>query len=583
MQSINYQVIKDAATLEQVLALLAAETHIGIDTETTGLDAFTSQVRLIQMANRSQAFIVDLFKTPALIEPIKEFLTTSKVGKVFHNAKFDLKMLKQNFGIELNDHVYDTMLASRVLGGGKEGDSHSLAACVKRQLGIELDKTEQISNWRDELSEQQLRYAAFDALITLKLFEKLWPQLEAAELQAVAQLEFDVVPPLVAMELAGILLDAKKWSQLSDKMGVALEEVKSKLLQALEPGSLQMSLFGEADINLDSPAQVLSALQKLGIPVLNTNSNHLQPFAAEFPVIEMLLEYRSLQKAHSSYGQNILKFINPVTGRIHAEFRQIGTPTGRFSCQEPNLQQIPSSADYRSCFIAPPGRVLIIADYSQIELRILADWANDQVLMEAFEMGADLHISTAAQMFGMAPQEVKSEHRAAAKQLNYGIIYGMGAQGLANRIHSTLHDAERLIDKYFATYRGVAQWLRKAAEMAVKTGAVRTRLGRLMLIEFDKDNPASLSGAQRLGKNMPIQGTSADITKRAMMLLHRTLAGTTTRLINNVHDELVFEVDVTNAQAIAAIVEEQMVLAGREFIHNVPVKIDVKISDSWLK
>lgn len=579
---IEYQIIASESDLTRALTELMRQPAIGVDTETTGLDPYLSRLRLIQLATPARAYIIDLFQTPHLGDALKQLFATAIPRKVFHNAKFDLKMLKYHLGIEVNS-IFDTMIASQLISGGREGENHSLASATQKYINTNLDKTEQRSDWGGELTENQLVYAANDALIVLKLYEEQLKRLHTLGLLETAELEFESIASIAEMELAGILLNADRWRAIVKEIEAKHVEMASKLRQMLEPGALQMSLFGESKINLDSPAQILDTLKRLGVPVQGTRSVHLYPFAREFPVVEQLLEYRSLQKALTSYGEGMLKFIHPKTGRIHADFRQIGTPTGRLSCHDPNIQQIPSSADYRSCFVAPTDRKLIIADYSQIELRILADWSGDKVLMDAFHSGADLHRVTASQMFGLPFEAVTPELRAAAKGLNYGIVYGMGAQGLSMRIQSPLKEAEQLIDRYFATYNGVARWLRSAGETAINKGQCRTRLGRLMVIDFDREDHSSVAAAVRLGKNMPIQGTSADITKRAMMLVHRAFAGSSARMVNNIHDEFVIEADACEAETIAERLRAEMVKAGAEFIRNIPVIVDVKISDAWLK
>ncbi|MBL8195938.1 MAG: hypothetical protein JNM06_19250 [Blastocatellia bacterium] len=576
------KIIKTLAELKLALEILRQSEAIGLDTETTGLDPYTSKLRLIQLSNTKQAFIIDLFKTPTLAQELKGLFLAETPIKVLHNAKFDLKMIKHHLGLTIKS-IFDTMLASKLISGGREGQSHSLAQTALRFLNIGVDKTEQTSNWAENLSESQIEYAANDSLITCQLYKVQLLKLCELGILETAELEFDSIEAIADMELAGVLLDAKHWQAIVAETERKHAAVASVLRQALEPVDLQMSLFGESNINLDSPSQVQEALKRLGIPLIDTKSVNLHHLSQEFPILEQLLEYRSLQKALSSYGLGMLKFIHPITGRIHASFFQIGTPTGRLSCHEPNLQQIPHTADYRSCFIAAPGHKLIIADYSQIELRILADWADDKVLIKAFCSGADLHCITASQMFNIPLSAVSPEHRAAAKQLNYGIIYGMGAQGLSNRINRPFAESERLIERYFNTYSGVANWLKKAGQTALETRESRTRLGRLMYVDFDSDDPTSQSATIRLGKNMPIQGTSADISKRAMMLLHKALANKPAKLINNIHDELVLEVVSEQAEELAKEIEKEMVTAGQEFIHNVPVVVDIKISSNWVK
>jgi DNA polymerase I len=390
--------------------------------------------------------------------------------------------------------------------------------------------------------------------------------------------------PLSAMELAGMALDADCWRALVVNLERAHELLSDELKRMLAAGIPQLMLFGEPpNINLDSPTQVIDALANMGIKVEGTRSWQLQPLSRQHPAIEKLLEYRSVQKLLSSYGLALLEHINPFTGRIHADFRQLGATGGRMSCSDPNLQQVPNTPEYRSCFRAPIGRKLIIADYSQIELRILADWSQDTALVKALMSGEDLHCVTASQMLGIALEQVTKDQRAAAKQLNYGIMYGLGAQGLGARIGCSLEEAESLLRKYFDAYSGVATFLRDAADRAVGDRESRTRSGRLIYFSFDANDRSQVGATQRLGKNAPIQGSSADITKRALALLYKALKQTDAKIVNCIHDEIVVEVAEGSADECAAILDREMVAAAREFIRSVPVAVDTVVADSWLK
>lgn len=582
MTNSTYQIIASPQQLDAAIQLLSQQVAIGVDTETTGLDPYLSRVRLIQLATSKESFIIDLFQSPELILGLTQLLQAPTPIKIFHNAKFDLKMLQHHFGLVVNP-VFDTMLASQIITNGQEGESHSLAATVSRFLGMTLDKSAQRSDWSQELTPAQLQYAANDAQILVPLYQAQERQLQSLALNAVAQLEFECVSSLVDMELAGILLDKGQWQAIADRVAEQHQKVANELRCALEPADLQMSLFGESTINLDSPEQIHSHLQRLGIPVLGTRNAQLQPWAEEFPVVKQLLEYRHLQKALTSYGMGMLKFIHPITGRVHADFRQIGTPTGRLSCHDPNIQQIPSSVDYRSCFIAPPGYQLIIADYSQIELRILADWSEDTQMIAALLAGDDLHRQTASHVFQIPVESVTYQQRAAAKQLNYGIVYGMGAAGLARFLSCTLSEAEAFINRYFSTYPGVAQWLENAGKQAVAHRRVYTRLGRLIYLNFDDTQVGVIATLIRVGKNLPIQGTSADIIKEAMILLRKSLLGTSARLVNSIHDELVVEVREDEADLIGERVQSAMKLAAQRWLTKVSVGVDIKIAHAWLK
>ncbi|MBC7898798.1 MAG: hypothetical protein H7070_01985, partial [Saprospiraceae bacterium] len=314
-----------------------------------------------------------------------------------------------------------------------------------------------------------------------------------------------------------------------------------------------------------------------------TRAWQLQPLAADYPVVAKLLEYRGVAKSLTSFGENILEFIEPKTGRIHADFRQIGAPTGRFSCSNPNLQQIPHDEQYRRCFVPPEGRKLIIADYSQIELRILAEFSDDENFINAFVSGLDFHTITAAQVFGAKPEDITDEQRSFAKRLNFGIVYGIGASRFALMTGLGQTAAENTMRKYFGTFRGLDKYLRESGNKVVAERQARTASGRMMRLRFDENDRQQVGGARRNGINMPIQGTSADILKRAMRLLHDQISDTSAKLVNIVHDEIIVECDAAEATDIAAKLEKAMCSAGEEYVKKVPVKVDVHIADEWAK
>jgi DNA polymerase I-like protein with 3'-5' exonuclease and polymerase domains len=578
-----YTIVTTEAALKAAIGAISHEPVIGIDTETTGLDPLRSRVRLLQIATPKETFVFDLFRVPAARNPaIHEVLREPAKIKVFHNGKFDVGMMLRHFGVEVRG-IFDTLLASRLIEAGRGDVSHSLAAVCQKHLSVEIDKTLQSSNWAGTLTTDQYRYAATDAAVLLPLRAALRKQLIDLDMVGVAKLEFDCVLPIAAMEIAGMPLDVQCWQALVADVEKAHEKLSVELKQLLAAGVPQLTLFGEPEINLESPAQITEALANLGINVDTTRSWQLQALANEHAVIAVLLEYRAVQKALSSYGRPMLEQVHPVTGRIHAHFHQIGASGGRMSCSDPNLQQVPNTPEYRACFKAPPGMRLITADYSQIELRILADWSQDTALVKALMSGEDLHRITASRMLGVPLEQVSKDQRAAAKQLNYGILYGLGAQGLASRIDCSIERAEELIKKYFALYRGVDAWLREAADRAVGDRENRTRSGRLIRFDYDPTDRTQVAATARYGKNAPIQGSSADITKRALTLLHDAIKPFDARIVNCVHDEIVVEAPEDRAAECAQTVEHVMVAAAREFISSVPVTVDVSVGDAWLK
>jgi len=593
----NFNVIKTADELRKVVGSFAGQPAIGLDTETTELDPYTGRLRLIQLAGQDGVHIIDvdafaksgngkLTHNEALL-PLKRLLEAPRPIKIAHNAKFDAKFIKHNLGVDIVG-LFDTLLASQLISAGDIEERHGLDTVASRYLNESVDKTERLSNWSFELSEAQLQYAARDAAVLLPLREKLIDRLKAEALIKCAQLEFECVMPVADIELAGFYMHKDRWLEQLAIVEKRRGELAEELQVILAEESSQGSLFGgpqRDDINLDSHQQLTHALERLGIPVPDSTRNwKLQPLAVAYPVIAILLEYRTVQKALTSYGQNMIELINPATGRLHADFRQIGAPTGRFSCTNPNIQQVPHATEYRRCFSGyPTGRRLVIADYSQIELRILAEFSGDRGFIDAFNSGADLHRVTAAQVFNVPLDQVSKDQRDFAKRLNFGVVYGIGAQRFSIMTGLSVPEAENVLRKYFATYRGLDNYLREAANRAVNERQARTASGRLVRFRYDENDRQQISMTQRNGKNTPIQGTSADILKRALSLLKDELRDTSARIVNIIHDEIVVEADADEAEEIVGKVEHAMCAAGEEYLKTVPVKVETEIADEWIK
>jgi DNA polymerase I-like protein with 3'-5' exonuclease and polymerase domains len=593
MIATDYQLITTAGELRAAVDDMRQHPVIGFDTETTSLDPYRGRLRLIQLAAPDGVRIIDLdrfadgdVKKSEALAPLRELLSAARPVKIAHNAKFDAKWIKHTLGVEIGG-LFDTLLASQLISAGDTDERHGLEAVASRYLNETVDKAEQLSDWSGELSEAQLEYAARDASVLPALREKQLAKLKADALLKCAQLEFECVLPVAALELAGIYLDKERWREQLAVVEKKRAELAETLQDMLAEESMQGSLFGgptRVALNIDSHVQLTKALKRRGIEVPDGTRNwKLQPLAEKHIEIKTLLEYRTVQKALTSYGENILNEISPVTGRIHADFRQIGAPTGRFACTNPNIQQVPHSIEYRRCFRAPEGRKLIISDYSQIELRILADFTGDQGFVEAFNSGADLHKVTAAQVFNTPLESVTKVQRDFAKRLNFGVVYGIGAQRFSMMTGLTLTDAEDILRRYFATYRQLDTWLRDAAQRAVRERTARTASGRLARFRFDSEDRQAVSLAQRNGKNTPIQGSSADILKRALRLLHDELRDTSACIVNIVHDEIVVEADANETDAIAKKVEDAMCKAGEEYVRKVPVKVETEVSDEWVK
>jgi DNA polymerase I-like protein with 3'-5' exonuclease and polymerase domains len=596
----NYQVIKTEETLRKAIESLSAQQAVGLDTETTELDPYTGRLRLIQLATPGGVHIIDLdafgdssnggngdLRKNNALAPLRDLLSAPRPIKIAHNAKFDAKFIKHTLGASLGG-VFDTLLASQLIGAGDIEERHGLETVASRYLNESVDKTERLSNWNFELSEAQLEYAARDAAILVPLREKLIERLRSDSLVNCAQLEFECIMTVADIELTGFYMHKDRWLEQLAIVEKRRAQLADELQDVLAEESLQGTLFGgpqRDEINLDSHQQLTQALERLGIPVPDSTRNwKLQPLAIEYPVIATLLEYRTVQKALTSYGQNMIDLINPITRRLHADFRQIGAPTGRFSCTNPNIQQVPHAVEYRRCFSGhPQGRKLVIADYSQIELRILAEFSGDQGFISAFNSGADLHRVTAAEVFNVSLDQVTKEQRDFAKRLNFGVVYGIGAQRFSMMTGLSVPDAEGVLRKYFATYRGLDIYLHEAADRAVRERQARTGSGRLVRFRFDEKDRQQISMTKRNGKNTPIQGTSADILKRALRLLKDELRDTNAQIVNIIHDEIVVEADANEAEEVAQRVERAMCAAGEEYLKTVPVKVETEIADEWVK
>ena len=593
----NYKLIKNEEELRKAVESLSAHQVIGLDTETTELDPYFGRLRLVQLATPSGVHIIDLdafgdrgngnlHETNALA-PLRELLSAPRPIKIAHNAKFDAKFIKHTLGVDLGG-IFDTLLASQLIGAGDIEERHGLEAVASRYLNESVDKTERLSNWNFELSDAQLEYAARDAAVLVPLREKLIERLRSDSLIQCAQLEFECVMTVADMELTGFFMHKDRWLEQLAIVEKRRGQLAGELQDVLAEESNQGTLFGgpqRDEINLDSHQQLTKALERLGISVPDSTRNwKLQPLAAEYPVIATLLEYRTVQKALTSYGQNMIDLINPTTHRLHADFRQIGAPTGRFSCTNPNIQQVPHAVEYRRCFSGhPEGRKLVIADYSQIELRILAEFSGDRGFINAFNSGADLHRVTAAEVFNVSADQVTREQRDFAKRLNFGVVYGIGAQRFSIMTGSSVAEAENILRKYFATYRGLDTYLHEAADRAVRDRQARTGSGRLVRFRYDEQDRQQISMTKRNGKNTPIQGTSADILKRALRLLKDELRGTNAQIVNIIHDEIVVEADTDEAEEVARKVERAMCAAGEEYVKTVPVKVETEIADEWVK
>ncbi|MBN1624031.1 MAG: bifunctional 3'-5' exonuclease/DNA polymerase, partial [Clostridia bacterium] len=550
-----------------------------IDTETTGLDPFNDRLRLIQIASfGNPVYIIDYWKCTSQDKAVlKQLLLTSSV-KVFQNAKFDINFLKSE-GLALDGPIFDTMLAARLLRTPKGPSGYSLAAISEFFLGETLPKEEQTSDFSGELRTEQLKYAARDASILLELRSVMVPALKANNLVEIAGIEFNCTKAIADIEYRGISIDMQKWADLTQKTKNILVEAEKNLMTYAGNTMIQPDFFGNetaVGINLNSNQDILDLLEKNGVNVPDTSKYSLSPYK-ERPVVKSLHEYRKASKLVSGFLDPLPDFINKKTGRIHAHYSQIGAYSGRMSCTSPNMQQIPRDDEIRQCFVPADGFKFIVADYSQIELRVAAQLAGDERMIEAYKNGGDLHRLTASLVTGTPIREVTKEQRQAAKAVNFGLIFAMGARGLQSYagdvygVEMSLEEAEAFRDRYFNAYKGIKNW--HDSVKANPPRVSRSLSGR----RYFHNEDAGIAALY----NTPVQGTAADIVKNALGMLMDTLKSTSAGIVAVVHDEILLEAPESEAEETALILKNTMESAGNDFMPDVPLVAEAHLASSW--
>jgi DNA polymerase-1 len=573
-------------TKEQLAALierLQSAPEISLDTETTSEDAMTAELVGISLAIEPGAgFYIPLAHSylgaprqlprDLVIAKLKDILQTKPL--IGQNLKYDAKILRRS-GIELKNIVFDSMLAAYLLDPESRKDLNELA---RRYLGHSVMDFSELGAARMDLVpiEQAARYSIADAEAVIRLKEKMLPELRSKNQEKLFyEVELPLINVLIEMELNGILLD----KEILREQAKELETLATQLLQDI------FRLAGQ-DFNPNSPKQVAYVLfEKLKLPVLrktktgpSTDAYVLQELASVHPLPEKLLAYRELEKLLSTYVKKLPEYINPRTGRVHTTFQQHITVTGRLSSTEPNLQNIPVRTELggqiRKAFVAPPGRVLIGADYSQIELRVLAHLSEDPGLIGAFERDEDVHARTAATIFNIPIESVGPRERRIAKMINFGLSYGMTGYGLAQRTGLSRSEAEKFIKNYFENYPGVRAYMERVVREAEEKRYLETLLGRRRyFVELS-------SQTKREAINFPVQGTAADIMKLAMLRVYERIQSGEIRadMLLQIHDELIFEADAEAAERTAQLIKQTMESA---FSLRVPLKVETHIGTNW--
>ena len=596
----TYELVTTPAQLDAWLAKLHAAPLIAFDTETTSLDSMRAQLVGISFAvdPRQAAYVPIAHDCPGspqqlpiavvlgALKPVLEDAARPKVGQ---HAKYDINVLS-NHGIDMRGLMHDTMLESYVLNS--TATRHDMDTLARRHLGHDTIHYEDVAGkGAKQIPFSQVdvdtacRYAAEDADITLRLHRALWPKLEREHsLRGVYEtIEMPLVPVLARMEQCGVLVDT-----------AALRMQSHELARRMH--GLTERAFGIAGRNfsLDSPKQLQAILfDELKLPILvktpggqpSTNEEALEAIADRHELPRVILEYRGLAKLRSTYTEKLAEMVNPRTGRVHTSYGQAIATTGRLSSSDPNLQNIPIRTEdgrrIRQAFVAPDGWRIVAADYSQIELRILAHLSGDAGLLAAFHGGQDVHRATAAEVFGVPQEMVDANQRRAAKTINFGLMYGMSAFGLARALGIARGDAQDYMARYFARYPGVQTFMEEVREKARRDGYVETLFGRRVHLDYiHSRNGAQRAGAERAAINAPMQGTAADIIKRAMIAVDAWLLDQqdVARMLMQVHDELVFEVREAEVERIVAGARGRMAAAAEL---DVPLVVDVGVGANW--
>jgi DNA polymerase-1 len=593
----DYRLIRSAAELADHLPRLLSAPRVGLDIETTGLDPLADRVRLVQVAaDGGPVLLVDV----DAVDPRALAALFGPDGPILvgHHVSFDLRFLVQR-GLRLppGSRLFDTELVSRLLRAGAQPfarGEHSLATLVRRHLGRELPKEEQISDWSArELRPEQLAYAARDPAASLVLAESLGGTLKLLGLGTAAEVEFDCLPFMVWLDQSGVQLDVDRWADLADAALLDKKRLECRLTELAGTGGLagQAGDYRFSTVRWSSSSQVLHQLHLRGLNPCasdgrpSTEEDALLELADQDPLVQLLLDYREAAKRASTYGHDWLGKYVRQDGRLHPDYHQLAAVVGRMSASRPNVQQIPRGPRYRSAVVAPPGRVLVKADYSQIDLRVAADLAPDEVLLGAYESGVDVHRLTASRVQGVELDQVSAADRQSAKSTNFGFLYGMGVPRFRRQARSengvdlSEADARRFRDGFLRAYPGIRAWHRRHdAGTDVAGNYVETPID--VVVRSGRRRLAVSRYTEKLAS--PVQMIVSDGFKTALANLWQTRDQVPSAFpVLVVHDEVVVEVDRDAAEPAAEWLREQMTAGMRRWLDRVPVVVETTICRDW--
>jgi DNA polymerase I-like protein with 3'-5' exonuclease and polymerase domains len=566
-----------------------------LDIETTGLNPLTCELVTLQIMNSNGESRI--IKDPITLETVKPILERTLI--VGHNLKFDSKFLKYQYDLTLYN-VYDTYLAEIAISGGKlaQRKGASLADLVFKYCGVTLNKSEQLGFKKGEpLTLEQEKYALNDLKYLPEIMKQQQAKIVFLGLENIIDIEMKCIPAVVWLELSGFRVDLEKFEEIKVSVKEQYEKAKTFLQQELIIFEKQCQLDGSfipRELNLRSPEQLKIALQNKGYNIDKTDKKTRAKYAHN-PIFQNLADFKDSETLLKMFIKPLPEFINSNTNRVYSNFWQYGAKSGRFTCGKPNLQQQPSRfKKWRTIFIAEPGNKLIVADYSQIELRIIGQYAKDPKYIEAYRTKQDLHKKTAAVMFHVREEQVTKQQRSVAKSVNFGLNYGMGKKSLKDKLKLdtgqdfTENEAAKFVEEFKNLYPEVTNYLKKVSEKGFNRLEARTKAGRLFKFnkpstETEEKYNTEKGNIERECKNLPVQGLCADMLKIAMANLFLILESKGVKLVNCVHDELVFECTKAQAEEVKNIVTEEMEKAGALFLTDIPCIAEVTISDTWEK
>ena len=591
----NYHLVTTLDELQALVARLSQYDEICFDTETTGFDHFRDRIVGLSLAvEKHEAWYVSFTveNTAAFAEAVRPLFESERITKVAQNIKFDLMVLSR-LGIEVRGRKIDTMIVHYLLDAESRHNMNFMAERYLRYSPIEIESL--IGKGARQLTMDQVNvelvkeYAAEDADITLQLKQVLWPMLCEQGLEELyRKVEEPLIDVLASMELAGVKIDSQQLADYAVELNGLLADLENEIRQIAEEPMLNVNSARQLGEVLFAKMRITDKPKMTKTKQFSTDEEYLQGFAGKHRIVDLILQYRGVKKLISTYVEALPLLINPVTGRIHTSFNQAVTATGRLSSTNPNLQNIPVRDDMgrriRRAFVpSDDEHILLAADYSQVELRLMAHLSGDSSLIEAFLQGEDIHTATAAKLFHKSLEEVTSDERRKAKTANFGIIYGISAFGLAQRLDIPRTEAKSLIDGYFATYPQVKEYMERAVADARERGYVETAFGRRRTLrDIDSRNAVARGVAERNAINAPIQGSAADIMKLAMIEIHRRFRaeGIRSQMILQVHDEVIIDMLRSEQERVIAIVREAMEGVAKL---RVPLISDTGVGNNWLE